>query len=88
MLEGEVEDEPVDTLGGHAGPNLAGEHVEAFGDQPAGPAHAFEGLGAVKLDLAGLALRRERRVRHSSCDRHRGEAALPRLMRCRNSRAM
>ena len=62
MRAGEVEDEPIDAARGHAGPNLAGEHIQAFGNQPPGSAHAFECSGAVDLDLSGLALRRERRV--------------------------
>ncbi len=41
----------------HAGLDLGGQHVEAFGDQPAGLAHAFERARAVQLDLAGLARR-------------------------------
>ena len=39
--------------------DLVVEHVEAFGDEPAGLAHAGEGFGAVQFDLAGLAQRRE-----------------------------
>ena len=38
---------------------MLGQHVEAFGDQLPGLAHAFEGVRAVKLDLAGFAERRD-----------------------------
>ena len=43
-------------------PHFAREHVQAFGRELAGLAHAVEGGRAMQLDLAGLALWRERRV--------------------------
>jgi hypothetical protein len=58
----EVEHQAVDLLGRHAGAHLAGQHVEAFGGEPPGLPHTFEGTGAVQLDLSGLALRRQCRV--------------------------
>jgi hypothetical protein len=62
VIHGELEYQPVDALGRYAGGHLVGEHVEAFGHQPAGLAHAGEGIGAVELDLSGLAQRRARRI--------------------------
>src|SRR5262249_19061933 len=58
----EVENQPVDLLGRYAGPDLAVQHVEAFGGQPPRPAHALEGSRAVQLDLSGFSLRRQYRV--------------------------
>jgi hypothetical protein len=34
------------------------QHVETFGDEPPGLAHALEGILAVQLDLAGFSERR------------------------------
>ena len=62
MVHAELVDQLVDVLGGDARLDLADQHVEAFGRQPAGLAHAFEGGGAVDLDLAGLAQRRHSRI--------------------------
>ena len=62
VVHGEFEHQAVDAVGRHAGLDLVGEHVEAFGGQAAGQAHAREGAGAVQLDLTGLALRRQGRV--------------------------
>ena len=71
---------------GHAGADLVGEHVEAFGHQPAGLAHALEGGGAVELDLSGLALRRECRVDVAHQGIAAGAASL--RLRCRCCIAM
>ena len=62
VIHREVEDQPVDLFGRHAGRDFGRQHVEAFGDELSGPAHACEGLGIVQLDLAGLARRRERGI--------------------------
>jgi len=87
VREGEVEHQPVDLFGGHPRANLAREHVEAFGHQPARLAHAFERGGAVELDLSGFALGRERRV-DVTHQGNRGRAASLRLTRCRCCIAM
>jgi hypothetical protein len=42
-------------LGRDAGADLADQHIQALGREPAGLAHAFEGGGAVNLDLPGFA---------------------------------
>ena len=47
---------------GTPGLDLAGKHVEAFGRQPPGLAHAGEGRRAVNLDLSGLSQRRDGRI--------------------------
>ena len=39
------------------GATCGDEHVQAFGGEPAGLAHAFEGFRPVQLDLAGVARR-------------------------------
>ena len=39
-------------LGRHAGFHFRHEHVEAFGHQAPGAAHAFEAFGAVDADFA------------------------------------
>ena len=62
MVVAELVDQPIDALGGDAGPDLAGEHVETFGRERSRLAHAVERGGAVNLDLSGLAQRREGRV--------------------------
>ncbi len=62
MIGAEGEDQPVDMLGGDAGLDLAHQHVEAFGREPSGLAHAREGSGPVDLDLAGFAQWRTGRV--------------------------
>ena len=62
MIDAEFEDQPVDVLGGHARLDLADQHVEALGRQPAGLAHACEGGRAVNLDLPGFAQRRTGRI--------------------------
>ncbi len=62
VVHGVFENHPVDARGRHARPHLAIEHVEAFGGELAGLAHALEGGRPVQLDLAGLALRRQGRV--------------------------
>jgi hypothetical protein len=62
VVHGELEHQAVDVVGRHAGLHLVREHVETFGGQAAGQAHAREGAGAVQLDLTGLALRRQGRV--------------------------
>ena len=46
----------VELVGDHARDHVRGQHVQALGGQPAGPAHALEVLGAVDLDLAGAVL--------------------------------
>ena len=40
---------------------MRAQHVEAFRHQPAGLAHALEGILAVQLDLAGFSERRRGR---------------------------
>ena len=40
------------------GSHMLDQHVETFGDQPPGLAHALEGILAVQLDLAGFSERR------------------------------
>jgi hypothetical protein len=62
VSQAELVGQPVDALGRDAGLYLGHQHVEAPGRQPAGLAHAFERIGAVDLDLAGLAERRAGRV--------------------------
>ena len=62
VVHREFEHEAVDLLGGHARLHLVGQHVEAFGGELAGLAHARECLRAVELDLPGLAQRREGRI--------------------------
>jgi len=49
VVHGVLEDQPVDPLGGDAGLHLVGEHVETFGDQLTGLAHAREGAGPCSL---------------------------------------
>jgi hypothetical protein len=74
-------------FGGHPRTDLVAEHVKAFRYQPAGLAHGFESGGAVELDLAGLALRRQCRVDIT----HQGiaaGAASSRLPGCRCCTAM
>ena len=55
MVHRELEDQVVERLGGDAGLHGVDEQVERLGGQPAGLAHALEGLGAVQLDLAAPA---------------------------------
>ena len=62
MIHAEFVDQVIDMFGGDAGPDFIGQHVEAFGREPAGFAHAFEGRGAVDLDLSGFTQRRDGRV--------------------------
>jgi hypothetical protein len=45
----------VDLVGRDARLYMLDQHVEAFGHQLSGLAHARKGLRAVKLDLPGLA---------------------------------
>ena len=47
----------VEVLGGDAGLDVLGQHVQRLGGQPAGLAHALEGLAAVQADLAVARLR-------------------------------
>jgi hypothetical protein len=62
MIAREVVDQFVERLGGDAGLHMRHQHVEALRDQRTGLAHACEGGGAVQLDLAGFAERRQRGV--------------------------
>ena len=55
MRHGEVEDEAIEVVGGDAGADVRGQHVERLGRQPPSLAHAGEGVRAMHLDLAGLA---------------------------------
>ena len=55
----EIEDEVVERLGRDAGLHLLDQQVQRLGGQPSGPAHAFESLGSMQLDLPGLAAGRE-----------------------------
>src|SRR3984957_2969946 len=73
VIQTELVDQPVDALGRDAGFYLRYQHIEAFGRQPAGLAHAFERVGAVDLDLAGFTERRAGRVDIGHGDR-RGNA--------------
>ena len=58
------------------GPISGDQHVEAFGHQLAGLAHAGEGFRAVQLDLAGLAQRRGCRVDVIHCCVQSAEIAI------------
>ena len=58
MIEGELQHQLVERVGGDAGLHMLDQHVETFGDQPPGLAHALEGILAVQLDLAGFSERR------------------------------
>ena len=51
VVHGELEHEPVERLGGHAGPHLIDEEIEHLGHEPAGLRHAGEGVRSVELDL-------------------------------------
>src|ERR1044072_5123298 len=62
MIHREVEHELVDHFGRQSRLHHVGEPVETFGDEAPCFPHAREGLRAVKLDLPGLAQRRERRI--------------------------
>ena len=57
MVEGEFQRKLVEMVGGDAGLDVLDQHVETFGDQPPGLAHALEGILAVQLDLAGFSER-------------------------------
>ena len=65
MIEGELQHERVERFRGDARLDVGGEHVECFGRELAGFAHALEGIGPVQLDLA-VAVGRARNfdVRH------------------------
>ena len=45
VIHREVEHQPVDLLGRHAGPDMLGQHVEASRDQLPGLAHASKAAG-------------------------------------------
>ena len=62
MTVAELVNQPINVLRGDAGRDLGRQHIEAFGRQPPGLAHAVEGGGAVDLDLSGFAQRRDGRV--------------------------
>jgi hypothetical protein len=55
VIHGEVEDEPVEELGGDARAHVLDQEVERLGRQAAGAAHALEGFGPVKRGLRGAA---------------------------------
>ena len=54
VADDEVVAQPVQLAGGDAGLHVGRDEVERLGGEPAGLAHAVEGLGAVDLDAAGL----------------------------------
>jgi hypothetical protein len=47
VVHGELEGEPVEDLRRHTRADMLDQQIEPFGDQPAGVAHALEGLRAV-----------------------------------------
>ena len=53
MVQDELARQSVEMVGDHAGDDVRGQHVQAFGGQLAGGAHAFETLRPVQFDLAG-----------------------------------
>ena len=57
MIERELEHEVVERLGGDAGLDVLGQHVEGVGGKAACLAHAIERFGSVQFDLA-VAIRR------------------------------
>ena len=61
-IEAERVDQPVDVFGRDAGLDLGAQHIETFGSEPPGLAHALESGRAVELDLSGFAQRRYGRV--------------------------
>jgi hypothetical protein len=54
VVHTEIVYQPIDSLGGDAGPDLADQHVEAFGREPASLPHPLKGSGAVDLNLSGF----------------------------------
>ncbi len=53
VIEDELARQVVQAFGRHAGLDVGDQHIQAFGRQPAGDAHAFEVFGGVNLDAAG-----------------------------------
>jgi hypothetical protein len=51
MVHGELEQEAVETVGRHAGPDRFGQHVKGFGGEPARAAHRRERLRSMQRCL-------------------------------------